>query len=182
MAKASARRASDDKLERLQDFVDNLWFEARSFDLESMTAERLREGIRRMAAASQPLISPALAAVLDPEVETNDLYVEGRLATGFDDLLGRAAEASGFAEPPIDRVYMRGQGDKLIDVTTMDQDFNRTLVDHQDDDDFVFITKEQVTPCKACSGTGETIEFPPDDDERMVACPACGGTGEAITL
>ena len=56
------------------------------------------------------------------------------------------------------------------------------MVDHQDADGFVFIAKEQITPCKPCSGTGEIIEYPPDDDERMVACPACGGTGEAITL
>lgn len=34
--------------------------------------------------------------------------------------------------------------------------------------------------CSTCNGTGEIVEYPPDDDERLVACPACGGTGEAI--
>lgn len=45
-----------------------------------------------------------------------------------------------------------------------------------------FAMDQIVNPCQRCAATGEIIEFPPDDDERMVACPACGGTGEAITL
>ena len=49
-------------------------------------------------------------------------------------------------------------------------------------DAYRFTVEGFVHPCKRCNGTGEIIEYPPDDDERMVACPACGGTGEAITL
>ena len=49
-------------------------------------------------------------------------------------------------------------------------------------DPYRFTVEGFVHPCKPCNGTGEIIEYPPDDDERMVACPACGGTGEAITL
>lgn len=49
-------------------------------------------------------------------------------------------------------------------------------------DAYRFTVEGFVHPCKPCNGTGEIIEYPPDDDERMVACPACGGTGEAITL
>lgn len=45
-----------------------------------------------------------------------------------------------------------------------------------------FAMDQLVNPCQRCAATGEIIEFPPDDDERMVPCPACGGTGEAITL
>lgn len=45
-----------------------------------------------------------------------------------------------------------------------------------------FAMDQLVNPCQRCAATGEIIEYPPDDDERMVACPACGGTGEAITL
>lgn len=36
--------------------------------------------------------------------------------------------------------------------------------------------------CTPCEGTGEIIEYPPDEDERMVCCPTCGGTGEATTI
>ena len=50
------------------------------------------------------------------------------------------------------------------------------------DDRYRFTVEGFVHPCKPCGGTGEIIEYPPDDDERMVPCPACGGTGEAITL
>lgn len=49
-------------------------------------------------------------------------------------------------------------------------------------DAYRFTVEGFVHPCKPCNGTGEIIDYPPDDDERMVACPACGGTGEAITL
>jgi len=35
-------------------------------------------------------------------------------------------------------------------------------------------------PCGACRGSGEIIEFPADEDERLVACPRCGGSGEGI--
>ncbi len=45
-----------------------------------------------------------------------------------------------------------------------------------------FAMDQLVNPCQRCAATGEIIEYPPDDDERMVPCPACGGTGEAITL
>lgn len=34
--------------------------------------------------------------------------------------------------------------------------------------------------CGTCKGTGEIVEFPADEDERLVGCPACGGTGEGI--
>lgn len=36
--------------------------------------------------------------------------------------------------------------------------------------------------CGACNGTGEVIEYPADEDERIVACSACGGTGEATAI
>ena len=49
-------------------------------------------------------------------------------------------------------------------------------------DAYRFTVEGFVHPCQPCAGTGEIIEYPPDDDERIVACPACGGTGEAITL
>ena len=51
-----------------------------------------------------------------------------------------------------------------------------------ENDRYRFTVEGFVHPCKPCGGTGEIIEYPPDDDERMVSCPACGGTGEAITL
>lgn len=205
MAKASARRASDDKLERLQAFVDAIAAEATERPIAGLSEEWVRKALARIVAASQALASerPEWTSFADVMAqaglspiqqarEAADLAADVEKLAGtapglavlddYDALIGRAAVASGFAAPPIGRVYMRGQGDQLIDVTTMDPEINRTLVDHQDDDGFVFIAKEQITPCKPCSGTGEIIEYPPDDDERMVACPACGGTGEAITL
>lgn len=36
--------------------------------------------------------------------------------------------------------------------------------------------------CRVCNGTGEVIEYPADEDERIVACSACGGTGEATAI
>lgn len=48
-------------------------------------------------------------------------------------------------------------------------------------DAYRFTTAAPQGPdCTACKGTGEIIEYPPDDDERLVACLTCGGTGEAI--
>ena len=161
MAKAGARRASDDKLERLQAFVDSIVVEADEIDHASLPAEKIREGQRRLIAAARTLASEDIEKRHQGPRTFHDVYMAIRsrpqpdLRT-FDDLMGSAAEASGFKAP--------------------------ALVDHQDEDGFVYITTETIKPCTPCSGTGEIIEYPPDDDERMVACPACGGTGEAITL
>lgn len=172
MGKARARRASDDRLERLQAFVDSIVVEADEIDHTALPAEKIREGQRRLIAVARTLASEDVERRASAPRTFHDVYVK----------LRDQALASRIPKPPIERVYMRGQGDDLIDVTTMDEAFNRTLVDRQDDDGFVFIRKETIMPCGPCSGTGEIIEYPPDDDERMVACPACGGTGEAITL
>lgn len=42
--------------------------------------------------------------------------------------------------------------------------------------------KPQGPNCRVCNGTGEVIEYPADEDERIVACSACGGTGEATAI
>lgn len=172
MGKARARRASDDRLEKLQAFVDSIVVEADEIDHAGLPPERIREAQRRLIAVARTLASEDMGKRSQAPRTFHDVYVK----------LRDQALASSIPKPPIERVYIRGQGDDLIDVTTMDEAFNRTLVDRQDDDGFVFIRKETIKPCRPCSGTGEVIEYPPDDDERMVACPACGGTGEAITL
>lgn len=56
-----------------------------------------------------------------------------------------------------------------IDVTTFD-------------DAYPMAAPTTARVCTTCSGTGEIIEYPADEDERMVCCPACGGTGEALTM
>lgn len=161
MGKARARRASDDRLERLQAFVDSIVVEADEIDHTALPAEKIREGQRRLIAVARTLASEDVERRASAPRTFHDVYVAIRsrpqpdLRT-FDDLMGSAAEASGFKAP--------------------------ALVDRQDTDGFVYITTETIKPCTPCSGTGEIIEYPPDDDERMVACPACGGTGEAITL
>lgn len=163
MGKARARRASDDRLERLQALADQL--------AELPTDEELdgeMSGDDAVSALSVFIETARDLSDARPQAHTversrtfHDVYVAIRsrpqpdLRT-FDDLMGSAAEASGFKAP--------------------------ALVDRQDTDGFVYITTETIKPCTPCSGTGEIIEYPPDDDERMVACPACGGTGEAITL
>lgn len=52
--------------------------------------------------------------------------------------------------------------------------------------DYADVTRDQAKPqgpnCRACNGTGEVIEYPADEDERIVACSACGGTGEATAI
>lgn len=45
---------------------------------------------------------------------------------------------------------------------------------------FVFKIREPDPACSECKGTGEIVEFPADEDERLVACPRCGGTGEGL--
>jgi len=47
-------------------------------------------------------------------------------------------------------------------------------------DIFTFKIREPDPACTACKGTGEIVEYPADDDERLVACPRCGGTGEGL--
>ena len=133
MAKASARRASDNKLERLQAFVDELARQG-MVDLSHLHEATVRAWLARLVEKSQALATKAEAR---PDAE---LRVSGRLV-------------------------------------------GPVIIDHQDADGFVFITKEPaLAPCRACGGDGEITDYPPDDDERMVACTACGGTGEAVQL
>lgn len=49
-----------------------------------------------------------------------------------------------------------------------------------DPDLFVFKIREPDPACSECKGTGEVVDYPPDDDERLIACGRCGGTGEGI--
>ena len=65
------------------------------------------------------------------------------------------------------RRYALAQDGERIDITTFD-------------DPYPFTSGPPVlVDCAVCCGTGETIEFPADDDERLVECTHCGGTGEA---
>lgn len=54
-----------------------------------------------------------------------------------------------------------------------------TVYRHPDDDAYPMTAPAPQGPdCTACKGTGEVVDYPPDDDERLVACGRCGGTGE----
>lgn len=47
-----------------------------------------------------------------------------------------------------------------------------------DADAYPFLTGPRTADCPTCKGTGEVVDYPPDDDERLIACGHCGGTGE----
>lgn len=59
-------------------------------------------------------------------------------------------------------------------------DEGKAVITTQDPDAFTFTIQGPDPVCGTCKGTGEIVEFPADEDERLVGCPACGGTGEGI--
>lgn len=81
-------------------------------------------------------------------------------------------KARSFSFEEVGRMF----GLKLVEDGTMPPNAVELV---QGDQRYRFTIDLQGPICTPCSGTGEVIEFPPDDDERMVVCPACGGTGEA---
>lgn len=59
-------------------------------------------------------------------------------------------------------------------------DEGKAVITTPDPDAFTFTISPAGPDCGTCKGTGEIVEFPADEDERLVACPRCGGTGEGI--
>lgn len=59
-------------------------------------------------------------------------------------------------------------------------DAGKATITAPDPDAFTFTISPGGPDCGTCKGTGEIVEFPADEDERLVACPRCGGTGEGI--
>ena len=132
---AKPRRASDNRLERLQKLADTI---------AGMTTDAEMDG--DMSG--------------DDACETLGSFV--RWARGLSD--ARPAQIAALV-----------QGSPIAQA-------RETMALATENDRYRFTVEGFVHPCKPCGGTGEIIEYPPDDDERMVSCPACGGTGEAITL
>ena len=156
---AAPRRASDDHLERLQKLADII---------AGMTTDRELDGDMSgdEAVASLSVLIPWARSLSDARPAQIAGLVKGSpLAQARETMaLDLQAEVLGM-RVVIDPTMREGEA-ALVTET----------------DRYRFTVEGFVSPCKPCNGTGEIIEYPPDDDERMVACPACGGTGEAITL
>lgn len=79
------------------------------------------------------------------------------------------------------RAFLQGIGEHqparwMID--TFDAALSRRAVPNSVE--YSFRQAQPDPACGACKGTGEIVEFPADEDERLVACTRCGGTGEGL--
>lgn len=127
---------------------------------------------------------------LSPELRGNgpdDAYA--KLVDGF----RRIKAAAGAVTPdPRFRRFIEGQDGERVEVTNIAG--MAMQIDASMPDDTIAIVAPGAAPffivnmgpaapnCRVCNGTGEVIEYPADEDERIVACSACGGTGEATAI
>lgn len=176
---AKPRRASDDKLERLQSLADILAAMQTDDELEGdMSGDDAVTSLsgfvlwaRSLSDARPAQIAKLTVAKPEAPRTFHDVYMEiqARPASPIDqarDAMGLAQHTEVFGlTVVIDGRMIEGELDLVTET-----------------DRYRFAVAPVVAPCQPCAGTGEIIENPPDDDERLVACPACGGTGEAITL
>ena len=156
---AKPRRASDNHLEKLQQLADILAMMATDSELDGdMSGDE--------AVASLGVLIPWARTLSDARPAQIGALVQGSPIAQARETMALATQAEVL-------------GIRVVIDPTM-RDGEAALV--TENDRYRFTVEGFVHPCKPCGGTGEIIEYPPDDDERMVSCPACGGTGEAITL
>lgn len=122
------------------------------------------------------------------------------MRTGVERIDWRAAEREAFARfvwphfGPVSGVGDVYTGDRRLPPNSIIQTFvdpielpdgcsivGMTFAGPHDSDGYSFrIHPDPCPDCGTCKGTGEIVEFPADEDERLVACPRCGGTGEGL--
>ena len=148
---APPRRASDNRLEQLQELADAI--------AAMRTDDEIQDGMSGDDAAETigSLVTWA-RRLSDRRPDPSTVYVHPDVAEPF----------TPDPERPFDSTWRRIHGKEPSD----DERYYAPLVTAQPGMRF----------CIRCAGSGEIIEYPADDDERMVCCPGCGGTGEVPHL
>lgn len=188
--KAAPRRASDNRLEKLQALADMAARCRRMDELEhrSLAGSVARDILDALIDEARDLSDerPGMPIGMSPVQQAAEtLTIAGRLTSEAVKLLRKMADSETPAAIKALTCKPIITDPDPFDYETPDCTAGLRFEAEPDqrqleDEAYGYSTGAKGDDCTACKGTGEVVDYPPDDDERLIACGHCGGTGEQI--